>query len=143
MLKGVYAKSPFITMAFVDGGCNSDEAQRAAFEASRISITVAKRNDKQIKDFVVLPKRWVVERTFGWINRARRLSKNFEATLESALALFQIALAFLIMRRLARWVRRVSSQVLRMATTIRHRSQNTAPIPLPYPKRTDRHGAQA
>lgn len=143
MLKGVYAKSPFITMAFVDGGCNSDEAQRAAFEASRISITVAKRNDKQIKDFVVLPKRWVVERTFGWINRARRLSKNFEATLESALAWFQIALAFLIMRRLARWVRRVSSQVLRMATTIRHRSQNTAPIPLPYPKRTDRHGAQA
>jgi|EndMetStandDraft_3_1072993.scaffolds.fasta_scaffold174408_3 hypothetical protein len=113
MLKGVYAKSPFITMAFVDGGCNSDEAQRAAFEASRISITVVKRNDKQIKDFVVLPKRWVVERTFGWINRARRLSKNFEATLESALAWFQIALAFLIMRRLARWVRRVSSQVLR------------------------------
>ena len=69
---------------------------------SRISITVVKRTDKQIKGFIVLPKRWVVERTFGWINRARRLLKDFEATLESALAWLQIALAFLIMRRLAR-----------------------------------------
>ena len=51
------------------------EAQRAAFEASRISITVVQRNDKQVKGFVVLPKRWVVERTLGWINRARRLAR--------------------------------------------------------------------
>ena len=102
VLKAVHAKSPFVTMAFVDGGYNGDEAQRAAFEASRIAITVVKRTDKQIKGFIVLPKRWVVERTFGWINRARRLSKDFEATLESALAWLQIALVFLIMRRLAR-----------------------------------------
>jgi len=43
-----------------------------------------------------------VERTLGWINRARRLSKDFEATINSALAWLQLALAFLIMRRLAR-----------------------------------------
>ena len=42
------------------------------------------------------------EATLGWINRARRLSKDFEATIESALAWLQMALAFLIMRRLAR-----------------------------------------
>jgi transposase len=101
MLKAVHAKSPFVTMAFVDGGYNGDEAQRAAFEASRISIVVVKRTDKQSKGFIVLPKRWVVERTFGWLNRARRLSKDFEVTLESALAWLQIAVAFLIMRRLA------------------------------------------
>jgi putative transposase len=89
-------------MAFVDGGYQGDEAQRAAFEASHISITVVKRTDKEVKGFVVLPKRWVVERTLGWINRARRLSKDFEATIESALAWLQMALAFLIMRRLAR-----------------------------------------
>jgi putative transposase len=57
---------------------------------------------KEVKGFVVLPKRWVVERTLGWINRARRLSKDFEATMESALAWLQIALAFIVMRRLAR-----------------------------------------
>ena len=89
-------------MSFVDGGYQGDEAQRAAFAASRISITVVKRTDTRIKGFVALPKRWVVERTLGWINRARRLSKDFEATLESALAWLQVALAFLLMRRLAR-----------------------------------------
>jgi hypothetical protein len=47
-------------MPFVDGGCQRDEAQRAAFEASRISITVVQRTDKQLTGFIVLPKRWVV-----------------------------------------------------------------------------------
>ena len=82
VLREVRRKSPFVTMSFVDSGYNGDEAQRAAFEASRISVTVVQRNDKQIKGFIVLPKRWVVERTFGWINRARRLTKDFEATVE-------------------------------------------------------------
>ena len=89
-------------MSFVDGGYQGDEAQRAAFEASRISVTVVKRTDKQVTGFIVLPKRWVVERTLGWINRARRLSKDFEATIESSLAWLQLAIAFLLMRRLAR-----------------------------------------
>ena len=102
MLKAVRRRSPWVKMSFVDGGYQGDEAQRAAFEASRIAVTVVKRADKGVKGFVVLPKRWVVERTLGWINRARRLSKDFEATIESALAWLLLALAFLIMRRLAR-----------------------------------------
>ena len=85
LLRETHRKSPFVTMCFVDKGYSGDEAQRTAFEASRISITVVQRNDKQIKGFTVLPKR-VVERTHGWINRARRLAKDFEATIESALA---------------------------------------------------------
>ena len=108
LLKDVRAKSPFVTMAFVDSGYCGDEAQREAFEASRIATTVVKRTDKQIKGFVVLPKRWVVERTFGWINRARRLAKDFEATLKSALAWLQIALAFLVIRRLAKGAKALS-----------------------------------
>ena len=102
LLSAVHRKSPWVTMSFVDGGYQGDEAQRAAFEASRISVTVVKRTDKQVTGFIVLPKRWVVERTLGWINRARRLSKDFEATIESSLAWLQLALAFLLMRRLAR-----------------------------------------
>ena len=89
-------------MYFVDSRYKGDEAQRAAFEASRIAITVVQRNDKQVKGFVVLPKRWVVERTLGWINRARRLAKDFEATTESALTWLLIPLAFLLTRRLAK-----------------------------------------
>jgi transposase len=102
LLDAVHRKSPWVTMSFVDGGYQGDEAQRAAFEASHIAITVVKRTDKQVTGFIVLPKRWVVERTLGWINRARRLSKDFEATIESSLAWLQMALAFLLMRRLAR-----------------------------------------
>ena len=102
LLGTVHRKSPWVTMSFVDGGYQGDEAQRAAFETSRISITVVKRSDKQVTGFIVLPKSWVVERTLGWINRARRLSKDFEATIESSLAWLQLALAFLLMRRLAR-----------------------------------------
>jgi transposase len=102
LLGAVHRKSPWVRMSFVDGGYQGEEAQRAAFEASRIAITVVKRTDKQVTGFVVLPKRWVVERTLGWINRARRLSKDFEATIESSLAWLQLALAFLLMRRLAR-----------------------------------------
>lgn len=102
VLAAVHRKSPWVTMSFVDGGYQGDEAQRAAYEASRISITVVKRTDTTVKGFIVLPKRWVVERTLGWINRARRLSKDFEATIESSLAWLLTALAFLLMRRLAR-----------------------------------------
>ena len=102
LLKAVRRKSPRVKISFVDGGYQGDEAQRAAFEVSRIVISVVKRTDTQIKGFIVVPKRWVVERTLGWINRARRLAKDYEATMESALAWLQLALAFLLMRRLAR-----------------------------------------
>jgi transposase len=96
LLRETHRKSPFVTMAFVDSGDNGDEAQRAAFEASRISITVVQRNEKHIKGVIVLPKRWVIERTFSWINRARRFAKDFEATIEYALAWLLIALTFLL-----------------------------------------------
>jgi transposase len=82
LLGAAHRKSPWVTMSFVAAGYQGDEAQRAACEASRISITVVKRTDKQVRGFIVLPKRWVVERTLGWINRARRLAKDFEATIE-------------------------------------------------------------
>ena len=61
-----------------------------------------KRTDKKVKGFVLLPKRWVVERTLRWFNRSRRRSKDDQATIDSPRAWLQTAHAFLIMRRLAR-----------------------------------------
>ena len=55
------------------------------------------------KGFVLLPRRWVVERTFAWLNRNRRLAKDFEHALESATAWLFLASAQLINRRIA-WV---------------------------------------
>ena len=50
--------------------------------------------------FVVQPKRWIVERTFGWLNRSRRLSKDFEQTVESSKAFVQVSMIHLMVRRL-------------------------------------------
>lgn len=52
------------------------------------------------KGFVVQPKRWIVERTFGWLNRSRRLSKDYEQTIESSQAFVQLAMIHLMVRRL-------------------------------------------
>jgi putative transposase len=57
---------------------------------------------KGTKGFVLLPKRWVVERTFGWFNRYRLLSKEYESTLESSTADIHIAMINLMSRRLTR-----------------------------------------
>ena len=52
--------------------------------------------------FVVLPKRWIVERTFAWLGRSRRHSKDCERTTESSVAMIQISMIHLMTRRLAR-----------------------------------------
>jgi transposase len=77
ILKAVSTKSPRVELA-VDGGYAGDETQRAAYETSRAKLTVFKHTDREVKGFIVLPKRWIVERTFGWVNRARRLAKGLE-----------------------------------------------------------------
>jgi transposase len=102
LLKAVSQKSPWVKLAFVDGGNAGDETERAAYEASRITLSVVKRTDRAVKGFVVLPKRWIVERTFGWVNRGRRLAKDFETLMTSSQAWFMLAMSFLLIRRIAR-----------------------------------------
>jgi len=55
-----------------------------------------------VTGFIVLPRRWVVERTFAWLGRCRRLSKDFEATVASATAWILVAHIRLLTRRLAK-----------------------------------------
>lgn len=50
--------------------------------------------------FVLQKKRWIVERTFGWLNRSRRLAKSFERTIESDEAFVQVAMIHLMIKRL-------------------------------------------
>ncbi len=62
-------------------------------------VEVVKRPKEQ-KGFVVLPRRWVVERTFGWLGRYRRLSKDYEEVPTSSEAVVLIAMINLIVHRL-------------------------------------------
>lgn len=70
-------------------------------EAMGWTLEIVKRSD-DVKGFAVLPKRWIVERTFGWFNRYRRLSKDYEYLTESSEAMIHLAMIHLMTRRLAR-----------------------------------------
>lgn len=63
-------------------------------------LEIVKRND-DMRGFVVLPRRWIVERTFGWLGRCRRLSKDYEEQTESSEAMIQLAMIHLMLKRLA------------------------------------------
>lgn len=60
------------------------------------------KRDKKVKGFQVLPRRWVVERTFGWLGRYRRLSKDYEGRTDSSETMIYAAMVHLMTRRLAR-----------------------------------------
>ncbi len=64
-------------------------------------LEIIKRSDV-VKGFKVLPRRWVVERTFGWLGRYRRMSKDYERLPESSEAMVYWATTRLMVRRLAR-----------------------------------------
>ena len=66
-----------------------------------LRLEIVKRSD-DMKGFVVLPRRWVVERTFSWFGRNRRLAKDFENLAESLLAFVTLACIQIAIRRLAR-----------------------------------------
>jgi transposase len=76
------------------------QAERGARQIGDWTIEIIKRSDAA-KGFVLLPRRWVVERPFAWLNRNRRLAKDFEASAESAVTWLYIASVKLMSRRLA------------------------------------------
>ena len=88
--------------AALDSGYAGEATERAAVGSSRIRIRVVKRTDRAINGFFMLPKRWSVERTFGWLNRARRLAKGFGTLLESSQAWLMLVIVALLIRRIAR-----------------------------------------
>lgn len=82
----------------VDGGYRGEVCEwvKARF---RYRLEVVLRSD-DVKGFVVLPKRWIVERTFAWLNNYRRLSKDYERFTSTSETLIQIAMMRLMLRRL-------------------------------------------
>jgi putative transposase len=85
---------------WVDGGYRGKLLDWVA-ERCRCRLQVVLRSDDQ-KGFVVLPRRWVVERTFAWLAQYRRLSKDYERLTTTSEALIYLAMIRLMLRRLAR-----------------------------------------
>lgn len=86
---------------FADSAYGGEKLTDALASHGRWKIEIVKRSDAA-KGFVLLPRRWVVERTLAWLNRNRRLAKDFEATIQSAVTWLIIASVKLLARRLAR-----------------------------------------
>jgi len=91
---------PWRHLVFADGGYAGDKLREALKDQGGWTIEIVKRSDTA-KGFVLLPRRWVVERTLAWLNRNRRLAKDVERTIESAATWPYIASAKLMSRRLA------------------------------------------
>jgi transposase len=92
---------PFIERIYADGGYQGPRVRAAAARTGTWTIEIVKRSDIA-KGFVVLPKRWVVERTFAWISRCRRLCRDFERYARTVAAFIRLAMIRLMLRRLTK-----------------------------------------
>ena len=102
---GVFAKlrreTPNLRHMFADGGYAGPKLRDALVILGRWTLQIVKRSDTA-KGFEVLPRRWVVERTFAWLGRCRRLARDWERTVESAEAWLLVAHIRRLTRLLAR-----------------------------------------
>ena len=100
-LRSLMARYPWLRHIFADGGYAGEKLRTALKRIGEWTIEIIKRSDTA-QGFEVLPRRWVVERTFAWLGRCRRLAKDFEATIASAVAWAFLAHIRTLTRRLAR-----------------------------------------
>ena len=94
--------APTVAKLFADGGYQGPKLRAALQELGVSDLVQIVEKPKGAKEFTVVYRRWVVERTFGWMGRCRRLAKDFERTLESSLAWTKLAACRFMMRRVAR-----------------------------------------
>ncbi len=101
LLASIQWAFPWLRYVFADGGYAGPKLGKALGKIGHWTLEIVKRSD-DVRGFKVLPRRWVVERTFAWLGRNRRLAKDFEATIASAEAWLMIASIQLLTRRVAR-----------------------------------------
>ena len=96
----LFGMFPFLQKLFADGGYQGPEfATALAKVRPHLQVDIVKRSDR-VTGFVVLPKRWIVERTLAWLNRCRRLAKDWENRNRKALAFLHLASIRLMLRKL-------------------------------------------
>jgi putative transposase len=98
VLKGIKRHHRLLARIWADGAYGG-ELIAWVKRLTGIELTIVKRGDDQ-SGFTVIPKRWVSERTFGWFNRFRRLSKDYEANTDNSESMIYTAMIHLMLRRL-------------------------------------------
>jgi transposase len=91
---------PFIERIFADGGYRGEKMACVVARTGMWKLEIVKRNNA-VNGFEVLPKRWIVERTFAWISRYRRLARDFERYARTTVAFVLLAMIRIMLRRLA------------------------------------------
>jgi transposase len=91
---------PFIKTIFADGGYRGPKVACAVAATGSWRLTIVKRTDAH--KFVVLPKRWIVERTLAWISRNRRLMRDFERYARTVEAFVRLAMIRVMLKSLTR-----------------------------------------
>lgn len=102
VILGLREKAPTVTKLWADGGYQGPKLAAKLQDLGLADLLEIVEKPKDSKGFTVLYRRWVVERTFAWMSRCRRLAKDFERSLESSLAWVQLAACRFLMRRVAR-----------------------------------------
>lgn len=103
LMAALFGLYPFLLKLYADSGYQGQKFRRGLRRACRqVRLKIVKRSDAAAAagKFVVLPKRWIVERTIAWLNRCRRLAKDWERLNQSALAFLHWASIRLMLRRL-------------------------------------------
>jgi len=100
LLSTLFGQYPFLRKVFADGGYHGPIFEQGVAQfLTQMQVEIVKRSDAA-KGFVILPRRWVVERTFAWLGRCRRLAKDFENRTRNALSFLKLASIRLMTRRL-------------------------------------------
>ena len=99
MLRQARRRFPFIERIIGDGGYAGPKMTDLVERTGTWTLEIVKRSD--LHRFVVLPKRWIVERTLGWISRNRRLTRDYERHTRKAAAFVRLAMIRIMLRRLA------------------------------------------
>ena len=100
LMSTMFGLFPFLLKLYADGGYQGPQFQAGLQRVCRsVNVEIVKRSDAA-KKFVVLPKRWIVERTIAWLNRCRRLAKDWECLNRRALAFLRLASIRLMVRKL-------------------------------------------
>lgn len=99
LLASIRSSFPWLRHVFADAGYAGAKLETALAKLGRWTVEIVRR-PQGTECFTLLPRRWVVERTIAWLNRNRRLAKDFEASIESALAWLMIASVKLLTRRI-------------------------------------------